>query len=140
MTLKRKPQVNAMPAVADAKSIDFFAAKLRGETDPADVWYDMQHDIDDFILLDVRSEEDYAAKHAAGAISLPHSRITEKRMNEYHEDTLFVVYCWGPGCNGSTKAALKLSKLGYAVKEMIGGIEYWEREGNPVRNGSASAS
>ena len=43
-----------------------------------------------------------------------------------------VTYCWGPGCNGATKAALALSQLGYRVREMIGGIEYWIREGHPV--------
>jgi rhodanese-related sulfurtransferase len=39
------------------------------------------------------------------------------------------VYCWGPACNGATKAALEFAKLGYDVKEMIGGFEYWVREG-----------
>jgi rhodanese-related sulfurtransferase len=43
-----------------------------------------------------------------------------------------VTYCWGPGCNGATKAALEFAKLGYPVKEMIGGFEYWAREGLPV--------
>ena len=53
-------------------------------------------------------------------------------MSAFPVDTLIVVYCWGPGCNASTKAALKLAQLGYAVKEMIGGIEYWESEGLPL--------
>ena len=44
-----------------------------------------------------------------------------------------VTYCWGSGCNGSTRAALALSELGYAVQEMIGGFEYWSREGLPVQ-------
>ena len=43
-----------------------------------------------------------------------------------------VTYCWGPGCNGATRAALALSLLGYRVREMIGGFEYWAREGLPV--------
>lgn len=43
-----------------------------------------------------------------------------------------VTYCWGPGCDGATKAALALARLGYRVKEMIGGIEYWIREGFAV--------
>ncbi|MGZ4123683.1 MAG: rhodanese-like domain-containing protein, partial [Tumebacillaceae bacterium] len=50
----------------------------------------------------------------------------------YDADTVFVVYCWGPACNGATKAAARLSELGYRVKEMLGGIEYWRKEGNPV--------
>jgi rhodanese-related sulfurtransferase len=44
-----------------------------------------------------------------------------------------VTYCWGPGCDGATRAALALARIGFRVKEMIGGIEYWTREGLPVR-------
>jgi len=44
-----------------------------------------------------------------------------------------VTYCWGPGCNGATRAALALSLQGYAVKEMLGGVEYWAREGFALR-------
>ena len=40
-----------------------------------------------------------------------------------------VTYCWGPGCNGATRAALALAELGYQVKEMLGGFEYWARAG-----------
>ena len=40
-----------------------------------------------------------------------------------------VVYCWGPGCNGATRAALEFARLGHPVKEMLGGFEYWVREG-----------
>jgi len=132
MRLTYKSQVRAAPAAADSRAVEFFADKLRCETDPADVHADMENGVDSFVVLDVRSSEDYERKHVPGAISLPHSRITQKRMSEFPDDSLFVVYCWGPGCNGSTKAALKLSQLGYAVKEMIGGIEYWEREGYPT--------
>ena len=45
-----------------------------------------------------------------------------------------VTYCWGPGCNGATRAALALSTLGFRVREMIGGFEYWAREGLPVES------
>jgi rhodanese-related sulfurtransferase len=59
--------------------------------------------------------------------------MTAERMAEYPLETVFVVYCWGPGCNGADKAAARLSALGRPVKIMIGGIEYWEeREQNPV--------
>jgi rhodanese-related sulfurtransferase len=49
------------------------------------------------------------------------------------ETVQVVTYCWGPGCNGATRAALEFARLGYRVKEMIGGFEYWVREGLPVR-------
>jgi len=45
---------------------------------------------------------------------------------------LLVVYCWGPACNGATKAAAELAALGRPVKEMLGGFEYWAREGHAV--------
>ena len=44
-------------------------------------------------------------------------------------DTLFVVYCAGPHCNGTDRAALRLSRLGCKVKVMIGGITGWADEG-----------
>jgi rhodanese-related sulfurtransferase len=48
------------------------------------------------------------------------------------KEKVIVVYCWGVACNAATKAAMRLSALGFRVKEMIGGIEYWRREGGPV--------
>jgi rhodanese-related sulfurtransferase len=80
----------------------------------------------DFVLLDVRSPEAFEKSHAIHAVSLPHSQITPEYMVRYDKSTKFVVYCWGPGYNGATKAASKLSALGFEVKEMLGGIHYWE--------------
>jgi 3-mercaptopyruvate sulfurtransferase SseA len=50
-------------------------------------------------------------------------------------DKTVVVYCWGPGCNGAQKAAVEFAWLGYTVQEMLGGFEYWAREGWPVETG-----
>jgi rhodanese-related sulfurtransferase len=135
MAIRFKSLVRATDAAPSADANAFFRRKLSYETDPSDVYNDMQHDTADFVILDVRSPEAYAKSHVPGATNLAHAQITAKRMQEYAPDTLFIVYCWGPGCNGATKGAIKLSELGYAVKEMIGGIEYWEREGYPVERG-----
>ena len=133
MDVTFKPRVTATPPARSVDAHERFQSKLAYETDPADVYADMAHGLDDFVLVDVRSPSDYKKSHAVGAINIPVGQITERRMAEYPEDTLFVVYCWGPGCNGATKAAMKLSGMGYAAKEMIGGIEYWEdRERHPV--------
>jgi rhodanese-related sulfurtransferase len=83
----------------------------------------------DFVLLDVRGPQSYAAGHIKGAVNLPHGRITERNLASYSEDTLFVVYCNGPHCNGADRAALNLARLGRRVKKMIGGIEGWKDEG-----------
>ncbi len=48
------------------------------------------------------------------------------------KDKVMVTYCWHPGCNSSTKGALKLAALGFRVKELVGGLEYFIREGGQV--------
>ncbi|RIQ35657.1 rhodanese-like domain-containing protein [Jiangella rhizosphaerae] len=82
-----------------------------------------------FVLLDVRSPELYAAGHVPGAVSLPHGRIVERNLARWPEQTVFVVYCAGPHCNGADKAALRLARLGRPVKKMIGGVTGWLDEG-----------
>ncbi|MFD0571225.1 rhodanese-like domain-containing protein [Kitasatospora gansuensis] len=85
----------------------------------------------DFTVIDVRAEGAHRKTHLPGAISLPLAEITAERVAELPAG-LLVVYCWGPACNGSTKGAMKLAALGREVKEMIGGLEYWIREGWPT--------
>jgi rhodanese-related sulfurtransferase len=136
MAITYKSLVTATDAAPSADANRFFKAKLGYETDCSDVHHDIQHGLNSFVLLDVRSPEDYRISHVPQAINMPVARITEKALEAYPPDTLFVVYCWGPGCNGATKAAIKLSELGRPVKEMIGGIEYWEdRERYPIERG-----
>jgi len=120
----------ADPATARAH----FAEKLAVETDPADVRADLERGAPGFHVLDVRSAEHYEQCHVPGAISLPARGINADtvRAAGLSPDDMMVVYCWGPACNAATKAALRLTGLGYRVKGMIGGIEYWRREGHPV--------
>lgn len=106
-----------------------FARLLSLETDCDDVHHAMVNERIDFVLLDVRSEELYEAEHLPGAVSLPHWKITTKALEEFPEESLFVVYCAGPHCNGADKAALKLAGLNRSVKKMIGGLAGWKEEG-----------
>lgn len=130
---KTESIVLATPAAPTDIANAFFANKLRFETDPSDVYADMKNGVADFILADVRNRGAYARSHAVGAINLPQTDIDAETTAKFSKDKLIVVYCWGPGCNGATKAAVKLSALGFQVKEMIGGIEYWEdRDRLPV--------
>ncbi|MEO8529479.1 MAG: rhodanese-like domain-containing protein [Pseudolysinimonas sp.] len=112
-------------------AIEHFAAKLRFETDPTDVAAALAAG-DDFVLVDSRGHASWHQGRAAGAIHLPTVEIAERAPAEIPITTPVVVYCWGPGCNGSTRAALEFSRLGYQVREMIGGFEYWAREGLQV--------
>jgi rhodanese-related sulfurtransferase len=67
-----------------------------------------------------------------GALHLPGREIAARADDELDRSVPVVTYCWGPGCNGATRAALALTLLGFRVREMIGGFEYWAREGLPV--------
>ncbi|ASG23705.1 rhodanese-like domain-containing protein [Nitrospirillum viridazoti] len=117
------------PAAPSQAAAAHFEAKLAFETDCADVWYATNHETKDFVLVDVRTPAMHAAGHVPGAVNIPTRQLSEARLAEYPADTLFVVYCAGPHCNGSTKAALKLARMGRPVKEMIGGLTGWIDEG-----------
>ncbi|MFK0172833.1 rhodanese-like domain-containing protein [Streptomyces sp. NPDC090306] len=82
-----------------------------------------------FVILDSRSAESWEQGHVPGAVHLPTALIGERAGRLLDRSVPVVTYCWGPGCNGATRAALALAELGYQVKEMLGGFEYWVREG-----------
>jgi rhodanese-related sulfurtransferase len=125
----------ARPASAHAPAADpqeaaaHFESLLRFETDCWDVHQAIQAEDPGFVLLDVRAPSLYAAGHVPRSTNLPHGKIREEALAGYPADTLFVVYCSGPHCNGADRAAVRLSRLGRRVKKMIGGIEGWKDEG-----------
>ncbi len=128
--------VTRIPAAPPAEARAHFARRLSLETDCADVQAAMAHGAVDFVLLDVRGPAAYAQAHVPGAINLPHAQITAERMQAWPEETLFVVYCAGPHCNGADRAALRLAELGRPVKLMLGGITGWADEGFSYATGA----
>ena len=118
----------ASPADAAAH----FAHRLAVETDVSDVHAARESGPPGFVLIDTRSRAAWDAGHVPGAVHLPGREIPERAPAELDPSVPVVTYCWGPGCNGATRAALALSLLGYRVREMLGGFEYWAREGLPV--------
>ena len=129
---------NNVTQIAPASAADadaHFSRRLAFETDCWDVHDALSNGARDFVVLDVRGRAAYAAGHVPGAISLPHTEIDERRMDGWPADTLFVVYCAGPHCNGANKAAVRLARLGRPVKEMIGGVTGWAHEGFSLAEG-----
>src|SRR5262245_53065407 len=116
-------------AAGSADAARYFEAKLAYETDCWDVNAALERRESNFVVLDVRSSVLFAAGHVPGAVNLPHARIIERNLERYPRETVFVVYCSGPHCNGADRAALRLARLGRPVKKMIGGIEGWKDEG-----------
>lgn len=113
--------------------IDFYTAKLASETDASDV-HAARKAGDDIVVIDVRSDEAWAQGRVAGAVHMHYSEIASRAPREIPLDAEVVVYCWSPGCNAGAKGALEFARLGYRVREMIGGFEYWVREGYPVED------
>jgi rhodanese-related sulfurtransferase len=82
--------------------------------------------------IDARSREAFARQHISGAINLPHREMSRETTASIDRGTLVVVYCDGIGCNASTKGALKMLELGFRTKELIGGLDWWRRDGHPT--------
>ena len=123
--------VLSVPAAAPTVAAEHFAARLAFEADVSDVRADQLAAVPGLVLVDSRSDDAWAQGRIPGALHIPTARIAELAPLLVDPSATVVTYCWGPGCNGATRAALAFARLGYAVKEMIGGFEYWVREGFP---------
>lgn len=114
------------PAASADTAINWFSQRLMLETDCSDVHSALQAGATDFVLLDVRSSVAFAAGHV-------HRQISEATLSALPPQRLLVVYCAGPHCNGADQAALKIARLGYPVKIMIGGLQGYIDEGFPLQ-------
>lgn len=113
------------------EATEHYRRKLAFETDAWDL-NEMLRDGTNVVVIDARSESAYAQEHIPQAINLPHRKMNQEATKRLDRDALYVTYCDGIGCNASTKGALKLAELGFHVKELIGGIEWWKRDGYPT--------
>jgi rhodanese-related sulfurtransferase len=132
-----KSRVLEFPAAKPAAAKKHLAAKLSLETDAWDVNEDMKAGVTGFVVVDSRSPEAYAREHIKGAVSLHHRLVSKQAAAALPKGKLLVTYCTGVGCNASTKGAMKLAALGYKVKELTGGLEWWKKEGFPTEGADA---
>lgn len=118
----------------DQAQIAHYKNKLQHEIDSWDLNQAVNNK-EKIVIIDARSTEAYKKEHIPNAISFPHRTMTKESTQERLDfSTVYVTYCDGIGCNASTKSALKLAELGYQVKELIGGIEWWKRDRYPTEN------
>lgn len=108
--------------------IHFYQEKLRYEIDSWDLSESLKRG-DKVLVLDARSPEAYENEHIHGARSFPHRTMTSATTAHLDKSYTYVTYCDGIGCNASTKGALQMAQLGFTVKELLGGIEWWRRDG-----------
>ena len=80
-------------------------------------------------MVDARQTELYAAGHLPTAINILQVKMINHQMKEFIINTVFVVSCAGPHCNGANKTAARLAKMGRSVKLIIVRVEGWNDEG-----------
>ncbi len=125
------------PPTSAAQSVAWLEQKLAHYADAWDVAEDLAQGVTEIVVIDARASEAYQRGHICGAISFPHRTMNAATVAALDPDKVYITYCDGIGCNGSTKAALKLASLGFQVKELIGGLDFWKRDGHPLAGGSA---
>src|SRR5438045_3386281 len=110
------------------EQLKHYQNKLSFEVDPSDL-FDAIEKGEKVIPLDARKPFAYETEHIPTAINIPHREMNEETTKNLDKDAVYVTYCDGIGCNASTKGALNMTKLGFKVKELMGGIEWWKFDG-----------
>lgn len=110
------------------EQIKHYEDKLKYEIDSWDLSEALKAK-ENVIVIDTRSKEAYYLEHIPQAVNIPHKTMSEESTKNLDKETLYVTYCDGIGCNASTKGALNMAKLGFKVKELLGGLDWWKRDG-----------
>lgn len=109
--------------------IQFYEDKLKYEIDSWDLSESLKNN-EKVIVIDTRVNEAYNHEHIPSAINIPHRTIDEKTTQALDKEYMYVCYCDGIGCNASTKGTLNMTKLGFKTKELLGGLDWWKRDGH----------
>jgi rhodanese-related sulfurtransferase len=121
------------------EQVKHYQDKLSFEMDPSDL-FDALNKGERIIPVDARKSFGYEAEHIPGAMNIPHRDMTTEATQHLDRSALYVVYCDGIGCNASTKGALNMTRLGFRVKELMGGIEWWKFDGYATEGTKANTT
>lgn len=117
--------------------VNFYEQKLKYETDSWDLYESLERR-DAVIVIDARSPEAYEIEHIPSAINIPHRTMSAETTAGLDRSYLYVTYCDGIGCNASTKSALNMARLGFQVQELMGGLDWWKRDGYATEGAKAA--
>ncbi len=88
-----------------------------------------------FVLLDVRTRNDFNREHIKGAKSLPLDEIEDSAKSTIRQEDAVIVYCDSFVCTASTSAANILTRIGYKnVRDYKGGLREWKQSGLPTES------
>jgi rhodanese-related sulfurtransferase/DNA-binding MarR family transcriptional regulator len=92
----------------------------------------------DVTLLDVRPEDEYAAGHIPGAISIPVAQL-KRRLAELPRNREIIAYCRGPYCVYSVEAVDLLRKHHYQARRADEGLPDWRARGYPIAHAQSAS-
>lgn len=104
-----------------AKAKEYFAAKMAFTTGPVELNRALK--TNEFAVIDVRAEEDYAKGHIPGAVNLPKTKWST--LTGLRKDKTNVLYCYSQVCHLAATAALEFAGQGFPVMELEGGFDEW---------------
>jgi rhodanese-related sulfurtransferase len=89
------------------------------------------------LLLDVRSTGDFSAGHIQGSINIPHTKVAARisELEKYRETLIVVTDQMGQHAG---RVGAELSKQGYQVRRLAGGISGWQQDNLPLVRGGKS--
>jgi rhodanese-related sulfurtransferase len=118
-----------MTLYSSEKASEFFAAKLEFTTGPFELDA-MTKSHENVNILDVRSKGDFLKGHIPGAVALP-QEIWEDAIGLSKYD-VNIFYCYSEVCHLAARAAKFFADKGYAVMELQGGFDQWQRSNLPI--------
>ena len=121
------------------EQLKHYQNKLAYETDSWDLKVSLESG-EKILVIDTRSPAAYQREHIPGAMNIPHRDMRAETTHHLDKTLLVITYCDGIGCNASTNGALNMTRLGFRVKELIGGLDWWKRDGHKTQTGTASAN
>ena len=118
------------------EQIKHYEDKLKYEIDSWDLSIALKEG-QNVVVIDARSNDAYDYERIPTSINLPHKTMDKLSTKDLDHEALYVIYCDGIGCNASTKGALNMAKLGFNVKELMGGLDWWIRDGHATEGKNA---
>jgi len=109
-----------------AEAHEYFTRKMNFTTGPVE----LERELGEVVVIDVRAAEDFRAGHIPGAISLPQEEWND--FSSLQRERTNVIYCYSQVCHLAATAALGFTAAGFPVKELEGGFEGWKQNGLPV--------
>ena len=79
----------------------------------------------DVVLVDVRPEEEFDARHIDGALSIPIDELSD-RLAELPDGAEIIAYCRGPFCAYAHQAVRQLRRAGRSARRLEGGWPEWK--------------